>query len=212
MGLFEKCQRNQPFTEADKAELLATYRECFDDELWFRRGDLAEQWNTARRTFPSLRPDNCYGNHPQEYRMRAIEIQSSLLDAVLAERGLHTPGLPNQEGAYPIARDSAASEVVTPVEVVTPAREKVRPGPKPDMEAARMVRKIVTQAAGDAPWTPHLMAICEALDEAGIRIPRTWRRRDSRLTSWEDAAYSEPNLARLAIRHYLKNAEKDNFH
>jgi hypothetical protein len=108
VSLFERYLRNQPFTKADKAEALAAFRECSDDELWLDRRQLGEEWDTAVRRFPDLRPDERHGNHPQEYRMRTLEILGSLMDSVLVERGLHTAELPNEDV------NSAASPVDAP--------------------------------------------------------------------------------------------------
>ena len=90
MSLFEKYLWNRPFTEKDKAEALADYRASSTDELWDSRLKLANKWYEAKKTFPGLRPDENRGNHPQEYGMRAIEIQAELIDSVLADRNVHS--------------------------------------------------------------------------------------------------------------------------
>jgi hypothetical protein len=89
MSLFQKYLWNKPFTQEDQASALAYYRALSDDDLWGLRQELAHDWTDAKHKYPSLRPDECQGNHPQEYRMRTIEIQTGLIDSVLNERGLH---------------------------------------------------------------------------------------------------------------------------
>jgi hypothetical protein len=53
-------------------------------------------------------------------------------------------------------------------------------GPKLDDERASRVAKIVKSVAPDGDWRSKLDAICEALDEAKIPSPTTWRRNPDR--------------------------------
>jgi hypothetical protein len=83
-----------------------------------------------------------------------------------------------------------------------------RPGPKRDRDVARKVSEIVKQVAGGRDWKLKLLDICATLDEAQIPIPKTWRRRNPKVSDWTDAAVAEPELAKKAIGYRLKNARR----
>jgi hypothetical protein len=57
-----------------------------------------------------------------------------------------------------------------------PRREGLKRGPKPDYENAALVAEIVARVAPDGDWRSRRDDVCEALDEAKVPIPRTWRK------------------------------------
>lgn len=89
----------------------------------------------------------------------------------------------------------------------TAAMSKKR-GPKPDHETALRVAEIVATIANNSDWKDKLEEVCGALDKAELPYPKTWPRRDVKLTSWEDGATFEPALAKKAIEHLLKLAKQ----
>lgn len=76
-------------------------------------------------------------------------------------------------------------------------------GPKPDLEAALQVAKIVASVAPDGDWRSKWEEICEALDKEEIAYPRVWwtRRKWKR---WADCG--ERSLAVKAIGDRLRLA------
>jgi hypothetical protein len=90
---------------------------------------------------------------------------------------------------------------------INSARERRKPGPKRDRDTAWRVDETVKGLAPGGDWKAALSAICEALDESPIPCPKTWRRRTPPITDWADAAVTEPELAKKAISHHLKNAK-----
>ena len=81
-------------------------------------------------------------------------------------------------------------------------------GPKPDHETALRVAEIIATIARNSDWKDKLEEVCGALDKAELPYPKTWPRRDVKLTSWEDGATFEPALAKKAIEHLLKLAKQ----
>ena len=142
--------------------------------------------------------------------MRAIEILSSLMDAVIAERGLHTADLPNEDQSGSLAKPGAEStEVAQGQGSEAPiSRSKARHGPMPDVESARKVAEIRVQVAGAGPWKMKLGEICKELDAAGVPPPKTWS--GKQLSGWADAAEKEPDLPRKAIAYRLRIAGRRN--
>jgi hypothetical protein len=88
------------------------------------------------------------------------------------------------------------------------ARSKAKPGPKLDKDTAQQVAEIVRPLANGQPLKDKLDDICEALDQAQIPCPKTWRKREPAMKNWADGAAFEPELAKKAIKHHLKNALK----
>jgi hypothetical protein len=82
-------------------------------------------------------------------------------------------------------------------------------GPHRDYATATRVAEIIRKVAPDGCWRRNekLDDLCEALDEAGIKRPTTWKTRKPPLTGWLDAACQERELAQKAIAHRLKNAK-----
>jgi hypothetical protein len=87
-----------------------------------------------------------------------------------------------------------------------PVKKRARPGAKRDVETAKRVAEIVARVVGDQRWNSMVDDICDALDEANVPRPKTWRSREPRIMSWSDAAATAPELAKKAINHHLKNA------
>ena len=55
--------------------------------------------------------------------------------------------------------------------------------------------------AGSDPWGSKLDDICDALDEAEVRCPKTWAKRG--IKDWADAGCTERTLAAKNIKYYL---------
>jgi hypothetical protein len=89
-----------------------------------------------------------------------------------------------------------------------PERPRGQHGPKRDYETAARVDAIVTRIAGSDPWKSKLDDICDGLDDEDIARPKTWITRDPPIRNWTDAAVTDPELARKAIEHHLKNARR----
>ena len=81
-------------------------------------------------------------------------------------------------------------------------------GPKPGHETAARVAEIVATVVKNGDWKDKLEEVCSALDKAELPYPKTWPRRDLKLTSWADGATFEPALAKKAIEHLLKLAKQ----
>ncbi len=101
---------------------------------------------------------------------------------------------------------------VTPVKALPPnltgrqVLERKR-GPKADIENHVKVAEIIT-AHGDA-WTTddHLREICDALDQEGVPIPKTWpMRADGKSRSWTRGLENYPHLVVKAIKDRCKAA------
>jgi len=88
------------------------------------------------------------------------------------------------------------------------SKVKAKPGPKRDVANARRVATIVERVAHGILSRDTLNDVCEALDNERVPCPRTWRKRESKIMTWDDAADDEPELAMKAIQHHLKNARK----
>jgi hypothetical protein len=85
-----------------------------------------------------------------------------------------------------------------------PAKEPLRRGPKPDLERALRIAEIVRQVAPDGNWSSKLDEISEALDEAGVPVPRTWRSEPRQYRDW-DACLERP-LKRKVIKYHVDMA------
>jgi hypothetical protein len=79
-----------------------------------------------------------------------------------------------------------------------------KPGPKTDIESARTVARIVAEIAPNGEWREHLEQICEALDDAKIRVPATWAKQ--KLRCWADCDETERVV--LSLRYRLRVAKK----
>jgi hypothetical protein len=99
-------------------------------------------------------------------------------------------------------RDSGAQSAGEPE-----AKPRAKPGPKRDRNVARNVLAIIERLAAKNKWKSKLEEICEALDEADIPRPTTWPKRNPPIRTWIDAFSTEPDLAKKAISHRLKNAQ-----
>lgn len=111
---------------------------------------------------------------------------------------------PANEGlrALPETADPAGDSVAA----APPAPRKR--GPKPDHETASRVSEIIAMVARSSDWKNKLEDVCSALDKAELPYPKTWPKRDLKLTSWADGAAFEPALAKKAIEHLLKLAKQ----
>lgn len=85
--------------------------------------------------------------------------------------------------------------------------ERTRPGPKPNLQRSRQVKAIVWEICEGKGLRKNLDTICEALDEAGVPFPKTWKTRDLPIRSWADAAALEPDLPKKVIEHHLEVAQ-----
>ncbi|HTB13624.1 MAG TPA: hypothetical protein VK752_18735 [Bryobacteraceae bacterium] len=95
---------------------------------------------------------------------------------------------------------------LAPEPVSSVAARRKPPGPQRDLDSARKVKKIAEEYSKPEGWKDDLEAFCERLDEAGISIPKTWRKREPRMLSWSDGASFEPKLAIKTIKDRLKIA------
>jgi hypothetical protein len=87
------------------------------------------------------------------------------------------------------------------------AKPRAKPGPKRNRDVARNVLAIIERVAAKNKWKSKLEEICDALDEADIPPPTTWPKRNPPIRTWFDAFSTEPDLAKKAISHRLKNAQ-----
>ncbi len=99
-------------------------------------------------------------------------------------------------------------EISQPVPPATAAVAPKKRGPKPDHDTALRVAEIIAAVAKNGDWRNKLEAVCSALDNAELPYPKTWPRRELKLTSWTDGATFEPALAKKAIEHLLELAKQ----
>jgi hypothetical protein len=80
-------------------------------------------------------------------------------------------------------------------------------GPKPMLEVALRVAEVVARVAPGGDLRSKLDEICEALDEAEVPSPATWRKNEKRkYRSWSDCF--EPEIAVKAIEYRLELARQ----
>ena len=115
---------------------------------------------------------------------------------------------PTQAGTNePSVDESAAStEAGLPTNAGRSDGQGRKRGPKPDHEGAERVAEIVARVAPDGDWRGKLDDVCEALDEAKIPFPRTWRR-DKHCRGWAD--HPEKAMAIKAIEYRLGIAKQE---
>jgi hypothetical protein len=89
-----------------------------------------------------------------------------------------------------------------PAAVQKPDSKGRKRGPRPNYETAIKVAEVVRGIAGDGGWPAKLDEICDALDEAKIPRPKTWKKRGHQ--DWDDALSGERSLVVKAITHHLK--------
>ncbi len=102
----------------------------------------------------------------------------------------------------PDLQQASSASLAPPPKADGPAMGK--PGPQPNLKLALRVLGIVERIAGVGPWKDRLDEICDALDEAHIPTPKTWKKRE--IETWADAAALERELAKKAIEHHLELA------
>ena len=105
-----------------------------------------------------------------------------------------------QRGVSPHPSDSEAQ----------PANSNRKRGPRTDVHTAQEVRRIVNDVAGAKDWKSEerLTEICDKLDEAQIKRPKSWTGSNNRLQSWSDALINKKDLIIRKIDDHLENAKK----
>ena len=86
--------------------------------------------------------------------------------------------------------------------LVTPGRR----GPKRDYETALRVAEVIARVAPDGNWRAKSEDICDELDEADIRRPKTWKAKG--YATWTDCCVGERDLVIKAIDHHLDRARE----
>lgn len=79
-------------------------------------------------------------------------------------------------------------------------------GPKRDFKTAAEVDEVITRLAPDGNWRAQLEAICEGLDEAGVRRPKPWKIKGH--GTWYDCMIAERDLVIKAIEHHRERARE----
>ena len=97
---------------------------------------------------------------------------------------------------------------IEPPIIASAAGAPKKRGPKPDHGTALRVAEIVATVAKSGDWKAKLTEVCVAFDKEELPYPKTWPKRELKLTSWEDGATFEPALAKKAIEHLLKLAKR----
>lgn len=134
---------------------------------------------------------------PFQEHFEAARTKCELDDAT--DRNHSHPG-----GLVPLtntARPAGTPEAVCgkPAEV-----SKNKRGPKRDYETALKVASIVDEAAPDRKFRAHLERICDALDNAKIRRPKTWKKKG--YETWFDCLLGDCDRVIKAIEHHRKRA------
>jgi hypothetical protein len=88
----------------------------------------------------------------------------------------------------------------------TEVRNGGRRGPPRDFVTALRVEEVVRRLAPEGNWREKSEDICEGLDEARIRFPKTWKAKGHR--TWYDCLMAERGLAIKAIGHHLERARE----
>lgn len=128
-------------------------------------------------------------------RVSHWQAEALVQDVVSLPRSIPEEGTTNAEGS-------------TKVKEPKPKATGARRGPKPDYENPPRVAEIVARIAPDGDLTTNLYAICEALDNAAIPVPKIWRKRYPSWKSWQDGADEGPTRVKRTIKDNLKAAKQ----
>ncbi len=153
-------------------------------------------WIEARWNLGGQNPAQNMDVHPFQGVLR----QPALGNAVIAALGRAIRDrLPEHKARF---LENATEPTVS--QKTSTSGHRSKPGPKPDIDTAHRIRETVEAVTNREQLNSKLNEVCEALDEAEIPVPKTWKARKPPIRDWSDASGIEPELAKKAILYRLK--------